>query len=138
MRGWIGEIEIDFAADNILDHHVLAWRTKAQSALVFENVARLLKLFQVTFVKLGALALKIRAEIASDVRSFIQVQAKPCKALVTRRGRFLVVPFNVGIFDAQNELSVVMPREKPVKKRRARPADVQIAGRRGSETNTDI
>ena len=43
MRARIGEIEIDLAADEIVDNDVLARRTEAQRALVFENVAGVLK-----------------------------------------------------------------------------------------------
>src|SRR4029077_8064603 len=53
MRAWIGEIEIDFTADEIVHDDVLPWRTEAQRALVFEDVATILKFLQVTFVDLS-------------------------------------------------------------------------------------
>ncbi len=39
----------------------------------------------------------------------------------------------VGVFDAEQELTAMMPRKAPVKKRRARIANVQKSGRGGGE-----
>jgi hypothetical protein len=44
----------------------------------------------------------------------------------------------VGVFDSQNEPSAVMPRKEPVEERRSRAADVEIASRRGGETDADV
>ena len=59
MRSGIGEIEIDFATDKIVHDNVLARRAEPQRALVFENVATILKFFQIALVDPGALTLKI-------------------------------------------------------------------------------
>ena len=42
---------------------------------------------------------------------------------------------DVGVFDAQHEHAAVAPGEEPVEERGARAADVQVAGRRGSEAD---
>src|SRR6266480_7493760 len=80
MRTGIGEIEIDFAADKIVHDDVLPRRTEAQRALVFKDVATVLKFLQVTFVDLSALTLKIGTEIPADVGAFIPIQSEPFEA----------------------------------------------------------
>src|SRR5205823_13733563 len=74
MRSGIGEIEIDLAADEIVDHDVFSRRTEAQSSLVFEDVASVLKFLQVVLVKFCPLALQIWPEISTDVRALVPVQ----------------------------------------------------------------
>src|SRR4029453_4409410 len=44
----------------------------------------------------------------------------------------------IGVFNSQNKFPAVMPRKQPVEKRRARPANMQIAGRRGGEADADV
>ena len=85
MRRRIGEIEIDFAAHDVVDDDVLARRTKSQRTLVFEDVTGILKFLQVALVKFCALTLQIRSEIAADVRTFVPIQAQPLA--VRRRSR---------------------------------------------------
>ena len=43
----------------------------------------------------------------------------------------------IGVLDAQDEDAAVPPREEPVEQRRARAADVEIAGGRGCEADSD-
>src|SRR6266508_5380795 len=138
MRSGIGQIEIDPAADEIVDDDVFARRTETQNSLVFEDVASILKLLQVTFVKFCALALQIWPKIAAHMRAFIPVQAEPLQPFVNCGRRFFDMARLVGVFDSQNELSAVMPRKEPVKKRRSRAAEVEIAGGRGGETDADF
>lgn len=54
-----------------------------------------------------------------------------------RADRFLGRAFEVGIFDTQDELALVLAREGPVEQRRARAADMQISGRAGGEAGAD-
>ena len=54
-------------------------------------------------------------------------------ALIGRFGGALAV----GILDAQQELAAGVACVEPVEQRRARPADVQVAGGRGSEAGDD-
>src|SRR6202045_5564079 len=63
MGARIGEIEIDFAADEIVDDNVLPWRTEPQRNLIFKNMAGVLKFFSVALVDFSALALKGRTQI---------------------------------------------------------------------------
>ena len=102
MRRGIGEIEIDFAANEIVHNHMLARRAKSKRALVFENVAGVLKFFQVAFVNVGALTLKIRTEIPADVRTFIPTNSEPFKSLINRGRGFFGIAFEIGVFDSQN------------------------------------
>src|SRR5579884_1804841 len=135
MGNWIGEIEIDFAANDVVHNHVFAGRTKSHCSLVFEDVSGVLKLFQVALVKFRALALQIRSELAANMGAFIPIQTQPFQPLIDGGHRFLRVALAVGVLDAQYEFSAVMPCEQPVKQGGARTANVQIAGRRWSKTN---
>src|SRR5437868_755319 len=138
MRARIGEIEIDFAADKIVDHNVLAGRAEAQCALIFKNVATVLKFLQVALVNFSALALKVRTQVAADVRAFVPIESEPFQTVVNRGGSFLGVAFRVSVFDSQNEFAAVMTDKEPVEQSRARAANVQIAGRRRREANTNV
>ena len=138
MRCRIAEIEIDSPAHDVIHDHVLARGTKSQRALVFEDVTGVLKSFQIALVQFRALTLQIRSEIAANMRAFIPIQAEPLQSFVNRCHRFLGVSFDVGVFDAQHEFTAVMPRKQPVEQRGARPSNVQVASRRGSETNADF
>src|SRR5437667_12892934 len=91
-----------------------------------------------SLVKFRALALQIRPKIASDVRAFAPVQAEPLQPFVNGGHCFLGVALDVGVFDAEHEFSAMVPRKKPIEERSARPADVQMASRRGGETNADF
>src|ERR1700736_529508 len=43
MRAGVGKIEIDLAADEIVDHNVFARRPETQGTLIFENVTAILE-----------------------------------------------------------------------------------------------
>src|SRR6266700_8268920 len=120
MCSRISEIEIDLAADQIIQNHMLARRTKSQSTLIFEDMAGVLKCFQVAFVKFCPLALQIGSEISSDMRAFVPIEAEPFQSLINCCHGFLGIARPVGVLDAQNELAAVMSREQPIEKRRAR------------------
>ena len=53
----IGEIEIDFAADKIIDNDVLARRTKSERARVLKDMTGVLQLFQIALVKISVRSL---------------------------------------------------------------------------------
>src|SRR5215471_2966106 len=59
----VRKIENDFAANEIVDHDMLAGRTKSQRSLVVENVTRILKFLQVTFINFVPLTLEIGSEL---------------------------------------------------------------------------
>src|SRR5437588_3713675 len=114
MGARIGEIEIDFAADKIVDHNVLAGRAEAQCVLIFKNVAAVLKFLQIAFVNFSPLTLKVRTQIAADMRTLIPINPEPFQTVVNRGGSFLGVALNVGIFDSQNQFAAVMANKEPV------------------------
>ena len=58
-----GQVEIDSAADEIIDHDMFARRTETHRAVVFEDLTGVLQLSEVPLVNFVALALKIRTEI---------------------------------------------------------------------------
>src|SRR4029450_3714331 len=127
MRSGIGQIEIDLAADQIVDHDVFAWRTETQSSLVFEDVAGVLKFLQIALVKFRPLALQIWPELSTNVQTLVPIQAQPFQPLVNGRHGFLGVSLDVGVLDPQYELSAMMPRKEPVEERGSGAADVKIA-----------
>jgi|SRR5947209_16041771 len=124
MRAGIGEIEIDFAANEIVDNHVFAWGTKAQRPLIFENVAGVLKLFQVALVDFGPLTLKIWPVISANMRTFVPINSEPVQAVVNRSCSLLSVALAVGILDSQNQFAAVVADEQPIKKRSAGTANM--------------
>src|SRR4030095_4759608 len=126
MGAWICEIEIDFAADEVIDHHVLTRRAKTERARIFENVATILKFLQIAFVNLRSLALQIRSHISNGVTTLVPIEAKPAQSFIDRSGGLFGVACSVGVLDAQNEFAAMMSREEPIKKRRARTADMEV------------
>src|SRR3954462_6535462 len=82
----------------------------------------------------GALGVAVGAADLRD-RALVVVELEPPQRLEdlldVLGGRALAV----GIFDAQDEGPAGVPREEPVVERGPRAADVQRAGRRGSEAN---
>src|SRR6266576_1465517 len=138
MRCGIAEIEIDPAADEIVNHDVLARRTKSQSSLIFEDMTGILKLVEVAFVEFCPFALQVRSEISPHVGAFVPIKTEPLQPFINRGHGFLGVALYVGVFDAQNEFATVMPNKKPVEKRSARPANMEIPSRRGGKTDADV
>ena len=71
---------------------------------------------------------------------FVVCEAEPCKSVEDRAGRFLGRACKIGVFDAKQKLAAGLAGVKIVKKRGARRADVQIAGRADGAnlTLTDI
>src|SRR5205823_10137017 len=138
MRARIRKIEIDFPADDVIDKHMLAWRSESQRPHIFENASTLLKFLQIAFVNLRSLALQIRSQIAAHMRTLVPIKTEPLQPFVNRRHRFLGVARPVGVLDAQNEFAAMMSCEQPIKKRRSRAANMEITSRRRSETDTDF
>ena len=101
---------------------------EAKRAGVFENVTGILKFFQVTLVKFCAFTLQIRPELAADARPFVPRQPQPFQSFVDGGHRFLGVALHISVFNAQQKLAAGFFGVEPIEKRRARRADVQIAG----------
>ena len=57
----------------VVNDHVFARRTKPNRAVVFEDVAAVLKFFQSVLVNRVALALKIRSEFPAGVWAFVPI-----------------------------------------------------------------
>src|SRR5437773_3039815 len=138
MRLFIRQIKIDLAADEIIDNHMLARGTKSQSTLIFEDAAGVLEFLQVALVKFCPFALQIGPEISTHMRAFVPSKAEPLQSVVNCRHGFFGVTRAVGILDAQNEPAAVMSRKEPIKKRRTRTPDVEIASGRGSKADADF
>src|SRR5438094_2236281 len=138
MGSWICEIEIDFAADDVIDRHVLTRRAKTECARVFENMAGVLKLFQILLVNIRSFALQIWSEISAHMRTFIPIEAEPAQCFINRGGGFFSIARSIGVLDAQNEFAAVMSREEPIEKGCTCAADVEIASGRGGETDADF
>src|SRR5204863_3582438 len=98
MRSGIGKIEIDFPANEMVHDHVYARRTKTKRALVFENVAGVLKFFQITLVNISALTLKVGTHISADMRAFVPIDSEPFKPLINRGRGFFGVALEVSVF----------------------------------------
>ena len=82
-----------------------------------------------------ALRLKIGRVRSADAGTLVPLEAEPAHRLEDTGHHLVGRSLRIGIFDAKNEGAAVPPREQPVEKRRARPADVEISGRRGRESN---
>src|SRR5205823_3569372 len=134
----ICEIEVDFAADDVIEHRVLTRRAKAERARIFKNVARTPKLFQIPLVNIRSFALQIRSEISAGMRAFIPIETEPAQPFINRGGGFFSIARSIGVLDAQNEFAAVMSREEPIEKGCTCAADVEIASGRGGETDADF
>ena len=69
--------------------------------------------------------------------SLVVTQPQPAHRIENGVGRRLGGALPVGILDAQDEGSTVLPRVRPGEERGARAADVEIAGRARSEAGAD-
>ena len=80
-------------------------------------------------IPIEPLRLKVRRVRPSDVRPFVPAQPEPAQAVEDAGDHVGRGSLDVGVFDAEQERAVVAARIEPVEERRARAADVQIAGR---------
>ena len=71
-------------------------------------------------------------------RTFIPVDAQPSQAVENALDEFRTIAFDVRVFNAQDHGAAAAAREKPVEKRGARAAHVQIAGRRWREPHANF
>ena len=103
-----------------------AGSSRSTRALLHERVA-------VRPVLVEPLRLEVRGVRPADVRPFVPVEAEPAQAVDDPRDHLPRRSLGVGVLDAQHERAAMPPREQPVEERRARAADVQVAGRRRCE-----
>src|ERR1019366_2324955 len=127
------------------------WRDTAALAIVLRIAtlglrlrAPLLQFFLCTEAVVGmaafdqaqrGVAVQIHA-LRLEVRALIPIDAQPAQpdedAFHHLRRRAL----EVSVLDAEDERASVMSREQPVEQRGARPADMQVAGRRRRKAKT--
>ena len=77
IRLRIGQIELDAAANRIVDYNLLALEPKTDGALIVVNSAGSAQLLEIRAIDFFAFALEIGPEISARVRAFIPIQAEP-------------------------------------------------------------
>jgi hypothetical protein len=88
-------------------------------------------------IDIKPLGLPIRSVFTASVGAFVPIEAEPFQIgdeLIFEAG-FAAV--KVGVFDAEDHGSTLLPGEKPIEKSCAGIANVQMAGGRWSETYAD-
>ena len=85
---------------------------------------------------IDALRLQIRTVAAADLRALIPVEPQPAQTVEDPGDHLVRRPLDVGVLDAQHKDAAEPTREQPVEQRRARAANVEVAGGRWSETNS--
>ena len=85
-----------------------------------------------------ALRLPVGAERPADVGAFVPVEAQPLQVLEDLRFGAGLVALQVGVFDAQDERSALLPREQPVEERGARVAHLQVPGGRWRKADANL
>ena len=73
-----------------------------------------------------------------EERSFVPVQSQPAHALENAFHHFGRRPLDVRVFNAKDELSVVMLCEEPIEEGGSGATDVEVAGWGGSEANSNL
>ena len=89
------------------------------------------------FVQSIALRLAVRAEIATNVRAFVPVEAEPGQVAEDGLLGLLGGALEVGVLDAEDELAAPGAREEVVEERGAGAPDVEVAGGRRREADAD-
>ena len=79
-----------------------------------------------------------RVALALIKRPFVIIEFEPFHGVKNRLDRLGGRPFAVGVLDAQDKFAAMMTREEKIKQRGARAADMQIAGRAGRESGSDL
>ena len=87
-------------------------------------------------VEVQPLRLAVRAVRAVDVGALVPVEPEPAKILEDADLRLARRALGVGVLDAQDERAVLAVCQQPVEQRRARVADVQLAGRARSKSES--
>ena len=88
-------------------------------------------------VLLDPLRLKVRLVWAARIRPLVPIKPEPSQAIDDAGHHFPRRSFGVGILDAQHKRAPLLTREEPIEQRRPRAADVEIAGWRGGEADSD-
>ena len=123
-------VELDRALLGHLEHHDRAGLAVARGLLARVGVAGGDELVDDLEVALHVLGL------VEDL--FIVVEAQPLHAVEEHRDGLRRGPLEVGVLDAQQELSARVAGEKPVVDGGADVADMDLARRRRGETNANV
>src|SRR5260370_17420644 len=75
---------------------------------------------------------------SANVRTFVPIQPQPLEILQQLSFVARLTAFDVGVFDAKYERTVLLPRKKPVEERRSNIPDVELPGGRGSKTDANF
>src|SRR5688500_6475875 len=130
-------LERDLAAHQIDEARLAVRDLEADRPFVQVGLFREDERVRVLAVFLLALRLEVRRMRAADVGPLIPVETEPAQAVDDAGDHLPRRALRVGVLDAQHERAAMPPREQPVEERRARAADVQVAGRGWSETNAN-
>ena len=84
-----------------------------------------------------ALALTVGAVGTATIRTLVPVEPEPLQVGEHAALALIARALDIGVLDAQHERAAMLAGEEPVEVRRARPADVEIAGRAGREAHAD-
>ena len=99
--------------------------------------ALFLQFFKSSLVGVETLGLQVGAELAANFGAFVPIQAEPLHRTQDNLLVFLGGALRVGVFDAKNEGAAHGAGERPVIDSGTCSADVQLAGGRGGETDTN-
>ncbi len=139
----VGEFAQHVADDEVGNENRLALHLEFDRAFVFVGEAVRQQRFDAALIIFLPLRLEIRPAVAfawaggvAGDRAFVPIEAEPAQAVEDDVHGFLRVARGVGVFDAQDERAAGVAGVKPVEQRGARAADVEVAGGRGSKTNT--
>src|ERR1035437_7044956 len=139
----VGQFADNIADDEVVNRDWLALHFEFYRAFVFVGEAARKQCFDATLVIFLPLTLEIRTAVAfaraggvAGERAFVPVKAEPAQAVEDDIHGLLRVARGVGILDAEDERAAGVAGVKPVEERRARAADMQVAGGRRGETDT--
>ncbi len=79
-----------------------------------------------------------RHPLGLAIRPFVPIEAHPLQAFEDGLDGLVGRTALVGILDAEDEPSVLLPGEEPVEQRGANPSDMEIAGGTRRETDADL
>ena len=138
----VGQFADDVADDEILNDDRLAGHFELDRAFVFVGQAVRQQCLDAALIIFLPLALEVRAAVAlaraggvTGERAFVPIQAEPAQAVQDDVHGLLRIARGVGVLDAEDERAAGVAGVKPVEQGRARPADVQVTGRRRGKTN---
>ncbi len=138
VGGGIGEVEIDAAADEVMDGDDLARGAETPGALVLVEMSSGAEFLEVAFVNGLALGLKIGAEGSVFFWALVPIESEPAEAVEDDLDGLRGVACLVGVLDAQDERTAAVARVEPVEEGGASPAHVEVTGGRRGKADADL